>query len=195
MEFWSLWSNFLVYAAIMAVTPGPNNLLCLGNAGTFGFRASLPMLLGMTVSFVFLMSLCGFGTAFFGRFLPGIIPVLSVLGAAYILYIAYLLARSRGVGEGVSKACTFWQAFWFNCLNVKVLLYGLTSFSTYVLPVSSDFWTVVFGVLVLSGFGNGSNFLWALCGDLLRFAFDHYGRYINVVLALLLAYSALMMFV
>ena len=41
------WINFLSYAVVTAVTPGPNNLMSLSNAGRLGFRRALPFNLGI----------------------------------------------------------------------------------------------------------------------------------------------------
>lgn len=43
------WLNFLSYAIVTAVTPGPNNIMSMSNAGRLGFRKSFPFNLGIWV--------------------------------------------------------------------------------------------------------------------------------------------------
>lgn len=186
------WAPFLTFVAVTAFTPGPNNLLSFGNAGTFGLRASIPMLLGMAISFLVVMAVCGLATAALSGALPAAMPVLRVLGSAYILWLAWNLMRS-GCPErrSSSRVCSFRQAFLLQFLNVKVLLYGITAFSTFVLPRTSDP-RFLAGIAVLLAFaGNCANWTWALAGHALHRLFAKYGRPINFALALLLAVGVL----
>ena len=45
------WLSFLSYAVVTAVTPGPNNLLSMSNAGQMGLKRSFPFNLGIWVGF------------------------------------------------------------------------------------------------------------------------------------------------
>lgn len=88
------WLNFLSYAVVTAVTPGPNNLMSLSNAGRLGFRRALPFNLGIWAGFTVVMLLC---TAFCGALsdlIPRIRTPMLVIGAAYMLYLAWKTFRS-----------------------------------------------------------------------------------------------------
>ena len=94
------WLNFLSYAVVTAVTPGPNNLMSLSNAGRLGFRRALPFNLGIWAGFTVVMLLC---TAFCGALsdlIPRIRTPMLVIGAAYMLYLAWKTFRSPPVAEG-----------------------------------------------------------------------------------------------
>ena len=51
------WLDFLSYAVVTAVTPGPNNLMSLSNAGRLGFRRAFPFNLGIWAGFAIVMLL------------------------------------------------------------------------------------------------------------------------------------------
>ena len=82
------WVNFLSYAVVTAVTPGPNNLMSMSNAGRLGFKRALPFNLGIWAGFTIVMLLC---TAFCGALsdlIPRIKTPMLIVGAAYMLYLA-----------------------------------------------------------------------------------------------------------
>ena len=43
--------SFCPFAVVSAFTPGPNNIMLAASAATFGFRATWPHILGITVGF------------------------------------------------------------------------------------------------------------------------------------------------
>ena len=69
------WVNFLSYAVITAVTPGPNNIMSMSNAGRLGFRNSLPFNFGIWAGFSIVMLVC----TFFCNALSSVIPKISAI--------------------------------------------------------------------------------------------------------------------
>ena len=64
------WLNFLSYAVVTAVTPGPNNIMSMSNAGRLGLRKSFPFNLGVWAGFSVVMLSC----TFFCNILSEVIP-------------------------------------------------------------------------------------------------------------------------
>ena len=60
MDQASLFS-FAVFVSIAAFTPGPNNLMLAASGVNFGFRRTLPHMVGVTVGFGSLVIGCAFG--------------------------------------------------------------------------------------------------------------------------------------
>ena len=56
-----LLSGLIAYAFVTSVTPGPNNLMLMASGANFGFRRTLPHLLGVSLGFVFLAAVLGAG--------------------------------------------------------------------------------------------------------------------------------------
>ena len=52
---------FVVFAAVMFFTPGPNNIMLLSSGLTYGFRPTLPHIAGITVGFAFMVGVVGLG--------------------------------------------------------------------------------------------------------------------------------------
>src|SRR5260221_12871124 len=52
---------FVVFAAVMFFTPGPNNIMLLSSGLTYGFRPTLPHIAGITIGFAFMIGAVGLG--------------------------------------------------------------------------------------------------------------------------------------
>lgn len=106
------WYAFLTYAVITAATPGPNNIMSMSNAGRLGFRRALPFNLGIWVGFTIVMVLCTLFCTALSALIPAIRLPMLVLGAAYMLYLAWGTFRSSDViqedhpGRGSCPACS-----------------------------------------------------------------------------------------
>lgn len=191
----TLLSAFWTYTFITALTPGPNNILALSAATTHGFRQSTRVLTGMSLGFLIVMLLCA-GISFSLAVIdPAIVHLLSWVGAAYILWLAFKIATSPAAEERTEpEPIGFWASFGLQFVNVKIILYGITALSTFVLPQTQALnWVVAVSVL-LALIGTFGNVCWALAGHLFQRAFRRYGRQLNILLALLLVYCAVRIF-
>src|SRR5262249_13444289 len=85
---------FIVFAIVMFITPGPNNIMVLSSGLTYGFRRTMPHIAGITIGFAFMIAAVGlgFGTVFIAY--PVLQSVLKYAGAAYLVYLAVAIAMS-----------------------------------------------------------------------------------------------------
>ena len=94
---------FLTFFPI-TISPGPANLLLSSSSAQFGIRRTLPLLWGIFSVFaiqIFVVAI-GIGEIIF-RF-PLLITIFQYIGAAFLLYLAYLFFRSSGItGETEAK--------------------------------------------------------------------------------------------
>jgi threonine/homoserine/homoserine lactone efflux protein len=84
----------IAFAAAMSFTPGPNNALVTVSGASFGFRRSLPLLLGITLGFALMVAIVGLGAARLFQALPALHQALKVGGSAYLLWLAWRIARA-----------------------------------------------------------------------------------------------------
>src|SRR5262249_10609771 len=47
---------FIVFAIVMFITPGPNNIMVLSSGLTYGFRRTVPHIAGITIGFAFMIA-------------------------------------------------------------------------------------------------------------------------------------------
>lgn len=188
-------SGFLTYTLITALTPGPNNILALSSVNQHGFRRSLRVLAGTSAGFLVLMLVCGIFTYTLISVLPSLTNWLVWIGAAYILWLAWKIANSSPAADDSSeRPLSFWLSFWLQFANVKIILYGITALSAFVLPYTQNILSVTAVSVLLAVIGCLGNLVWALAGHLFQSIFRQYGRLVNRVLALLLIYCAVRMF-
>src|ERR1700751_2654735 len=85
---------FIVFAIVMFITPGPNNIMVLSSGLTYGFRPSVPHIMGITAGFAFMIPAVGPGLGTIFVAYPVLQTVLKYMGAVYLVYLAVGIAMS-----------------------------------------------------------------------------------------------------
>ena len=189
------WYAFLTYAVITAATPGPNNIMSMSNAGRLGFRRALPFNLGIWVGFTIVMVLCTLFCTALSALIPAIRLPMLVLGAAYMLYLAWGTFRSSGVIQEDHAREGFRSGLLLQFINPKIYLYGVMSMEAYILPYYSGRPVILFlFALLLAFIGFAFTLAWAAFGSVFRLLFSRHAQAVNTVMALLLVYCAVSLF-
>lgn len=189
------WYSFLTYAVITAATPGPNNIMSMSNAGRLGFRRALPFNLGIWVGFTLVMALCTVFCTALSALIPAIRLPMLVLGAAYMLYLAWGTFRSSDVIQEDHAREGFRSGLLLQFINPKIYLYGIMSMEAYILPYYSGQPAVLlFFALLLAFIGFVFTLAWAVFGSVFRLLFSRHARVVNTIMALLLVCCAVSLF-
>lgn len=191
-------ATFLWFILLTAYTPGPNNILAMSHAIRHGFAKTLPLCMGMQTGFFVVIGGCVLFSSFLRSFAPAAEPVMRLLGAAYIAYLAWNTWRDKGGrdNDGEDTPTTgFGTGLLLQCVNIKFILYGLTAMSTFIVPHSEHIYEVIAYCLILIAGASSANILWALFGNAFQKIFSRYGRQLNAIMALLLLYCAVMLVV
>lgn len=164
---WDLVWTVVPFAISMTASPGPNNVMVTASATNFGFRRTLPQILGFALGLWVMILLVGIG---FGRVLeafPILHEGLKYAGAAYLLYLAWRIATSSAPGEvaGKERPLSFLEAALFQWLNPKAWVVTLGAVTTYTNPArdllaQALIISAVFGVICLPSVS-----AWALFGE------------------------------
>lgn len=131
-----IFAALLVFAFVTSITPGPNNLMLLASGVNFGFRRTVPHMLGIGAGFLLLLLAVGFGLgAVVARF-PALHTGLKVIGGLYLLYLAWRIAMSRAIGEarGTGRPLSFLEAAAFQWVNPKAWVMALAAMAAYTDP-------------------------------------------------------------
>ena len=190
---------FALFAFVSSITPGPNNLMLLASGMNFGFRASMPHMLGISGGFFILLLAVGFGLGeVFARY-PITYAVMKWAGAIYLVYLAWRIANAGAVDDPSEGAASnaikptplsFAGAALFQWVNPKAWVMAASTFSIYLPPASG--WAMV---LAFSALFAAINLpcvsCWTLFGSKLkRWLKDpRYARVFNIVMAVLLLAS------
>jgi threonine/homoserine/homoserine lactone efflux protein len=189
----SLLIAFVMFAAVMFFTPGPNNIMLLSSALTYGFRRTLPHLAGIVIGFAFMVGAVGLGLGTIFITYPVLQTILKYAGAAYLIYLAAHIAMSGPVTPGQDNArgpMTFWGAAVFQWVNAKGWVMVIGTITAYA-GIASFPWNIVIQVVISLLIGAASCVAWALFGSALRpwLTSPRAVRTFNVVMAILLLAS------
>lgn len=124
----------MLFAFASSVTPGPNNLMLMASGVNFGFRLTLPHMLGVSLGFAFMAILVGVGIMQVFDAYPISYILLKIFSVCYLLYLAFKIATASGsIGNVKVKAqpMTFIQAVAFQWVNPKAWSMALTAVSVY----------------------------------------------------------------
>lgn len=188
----------IIFIHLLAVaSPGPDFVLAVRNSLTYGRRAGLFTAWGFAMGIIVHLFYCYVGIALLISQVPTLFSAIKIIGAVYLLYIAYQIFIHReskvevNLSENkhvnISDKAAFLQGYWTNVLNPKATLFFLGLFTTAIPPnidnlslgISSFFMIVNTGLwfsLVAIIFTQKKSLE----------IFQNYAVYINTVLALLL---------
>lgn len=189
------WISFLTYVLVTAITPGPNNIMSLTNGSRVGFRRALPFNFGVLVGFSGVALVCTLLSSVLFEFLPVIKLPMMIIGALYMLYLAWKTFKSGSVEEGTEVKVGFWQAVALQFINVKAYIYAIVSMEAFILPHFAGNIPVLLGfALLLALIGFVCTVCWTAFGTIFKLLFSKHGKIVNTIMALLLIYCAVSLF-
>jgi len=135
-ELTALLGPAMLFAFSMSVTPGPNNMMLTASGANFGFRRTLPHIMGVTLGCVGLMAAVAMGLgALFERW-PIIQLALKVVGSVYLLWLAWKIATAPAPSADVSaerRPLQMWQAAAFQFANPKAWIMSISGVASFTL--------------------------------------------------------------
>jgi len=167
---YDVFSALLLFAFVSSITPGPNNIMLLASGVNFGFRRTIPHMLGIGAGFVVLLLAVGLGLGAVLTAFPALHTALKIAGGAYLLYLAWRVATSRTLareGGEAARPMRFSEAAAFQWVNPKAWVMAVTAMAVYT-STEQPFLSVVL-VAAAFGFVNlPSVSTWAAFGTAMR---------------------------
>lgn len=121
------------FAFVTTVTPGPNNLMLMASGANFGFRRTMPHMLGIAGGVALMALLIGLGLMALFEAAPGLNGVLKLASFVYLLWLAYRIATAAPVAARAANArpMTLVQAAAFQWVNPKAWAMCLSAITIY----------------------------------------------------------------
>jgi cysteine/O-acetylserine efflux protein len=190
------FTAFLSYVLITTFTPGPNNLMSMSNASRYGFKKSIFFNIGIFFGFFIIIALCSFFSVTLYSLIPSIKPIMTIIGAVYILWLAWKTYKSKPHTESdnAKNTNTFLSGFLLQFVNPKVILYGITTVSTFIVPYYKSAVVLAIFSAILASVGFVATCCWSMFGSLFQKVLIQNEKVINIIMALLLAYCAVSLF-
>jgi threonine/homoserine/homoserine lactone efflux protein len=188
----------VAFAFVGSFSPGPNNAVLWASGISFGFRRTLPHVVGGALGVGALIVGVAAGVGAFLEAVPAAALVLKVAGSVYLLYVALQVAGSGVIGRAeAAHPLGVWQAAVFQWLNPKAWIFAIALVGTFLpedLPRPVGIALLMAVTLVVVGI---SFTIWAAGGSALSHFIDHGGRrrVVSFVLAALIVASVVLLWV
>ncbi len=193
------WVGFLLAAVALAGSPGPATLSLTATGAAFGARRGIAYLAGIVVGMVAVMAVVASGLVGLVMAVPGAMPVVAGMAAAYFLYLAWRIATAPPLAEANAErqAPTFIAGLALSLVNPKGYAAMAALYSGFVLISGHLAADVAVKVALLTLIIAATSVAWLLAGAMLtrHFREPRSNRAINVAFAVLLVASVLLAFV
>ncbi|MCP1480089.1 threonine/homoserine/homoserine lactone efflux protein [Pseudomonas chlororaphis] len=160
----------ILFAISTCVTPGPNNVMLMSSGVNFGISRTLRHVAGINIGFPLMLIAVGLGAgAVFHRY-PSLHDILQVVGALYMLYLAYRIATAPTVDldDQGGRPLGFTGAALFQWVNPKAWIMAVGAVLAYTTPVGSYSVQILLIALIFFLFGSPCSMVWVLFGRYLR---------------------------
>lgn len=121
MTLTDFWIPLATFALVAGFTPGPNNLMLAASGMNYGFRRSVPHMLGVSLGFPVMLLCITFGVGALIKGFPVLKEVMRVVSATFIVYFAWRIATAETDidVERAGRPFSLWQAALFQWVNPK----------------------------------------------------------------------------
>ncbi len=184
--------SFFVYLVIVTFTPGPANIVILSITHNFGTKKAMEYVYGATVAFSILLTLSAVLNNVLVSIVPRILMVMQIIGCLYMLYLAYQIYKMDSSKVIVQRTTTFMSGFLMQFVNPKVVLFSMTVIPTFVMPYYTTLPALAISVVFIIMIGFSAFVTWVLFGTMFKEFLQRYQKTVNIIMALFLVYSAIM---
>lgn len=159
----------VLFAFASSISPGPNNLMLMSSGANFGFRKTLPHMMGVGLGFTLMVALVGMGVMQVFDLYPVSYMILKWCSIVYLVYLSYKVATSappENKRANKAKPFSFIQAVLFQWVNPKAWTMALTSIGIYA--PDRDVKSVIIVALVFGAVNLPSISVWVVLGQKLQ---------------------------
>ena len=186
--------SFFMFALMAAITPGPNNIMLAASGANYGFRRTLPHIIGICFGFGCLVIAGGLGVGRFLETFPQFFSILKVLALLFLLYLVWKVGTASSPKLSPdSEPMRFHTAALFQWVNPKGVTVVISAIAAYLETASSIWQALPVMVIVFVLVTAISTCLWAFIGSAISdfLSNSHYRITFNVTMAIALLLSML----
>jgi len=159
----------LTFAMTAAITPGPNNIILSTNAVNYGFKKTIPLILGVFFGFLSVLTLCLLGIGEVYKSFPAIAILLKIIAVIFLTYLSIKIFTSNSFSnEKNSRNFSFKDIYFFQIINPKGVTISMSSSAIFIqnkFPYEIEF-ILIFICFVIST--STSAIVWAAIGHSFR---------------------------
>ena len=123
----------ILFGIATAFTPGPNNILSSYSGFNFGFKKTIPLMLGVILGWTTMLTVMASGLIIIFQKYVFLQSIIKTLGTIFLIYLAYKIAFSSTNGsENIKKPVLFFDTFLFQFINPKGVMVAMIAVSTFI---------------------------------------------------------------
>jgi len=125
--------TLIIFGIVAGFTPGPNNITASYSGFNFGFKKTIPLMLGVMFGWTFLLFLMNAGLIIVFLSYPYIQNIIKILGSIFLIYLAYVIAFSKSSqSKRLENPVGFLKTFFFQFVNPKGVIVAMFIVSTFI---------------------------------------------------------------
>jgi threonine/homoserine/homoserine lactone efflux protein len=181
----------------MAYTPGPINIMSMNNAKNIGLRNSILFNFGNYTGHFIVMLVCLAFSKILYTVIPQIQFPMKILGAVYLVYLIVktIFPSKKNETKKTGNNKSFFEGALLQLINIKVILFGITVSSSYLLPYYKSVPILILFSLLMSSIQLTGNIIWTLFGSIMNKLFNKHRTALNIIIAIMLLYCVVKLFV
>ena len=126
------WLALVVFSIVSTGSPGPNNVLLWASGAAFGFRRTIPHIVGTALGIGALALIAAAGLAAIVSAVPTLAVVMKIAASTYLLYLAWQVAGARALERGqLARPMSVVQAAAFQTINPKGWIFALGAIAAF----------------------------------------------------------------
>ena len=123
----------ILLTVVAAFSPGPNNIMSSYSGFNFGFKKTIPLMLGVIFGWTTMLTLMASGLIIIFQKYIFLQSIIKVLGTIFLIYLAYKIAfSSTNESEKIKKPVNFFDTFLFQFINPKGVMVAMIAVSTFI---------------------------------------------------------------
>ena len=125
--------SLILFGIVTAFTPGPNNIMSSYSGFNFGFKKTIPLMLGVIFGWTTMLTSMSAGLIIIFQQYDFLQTILKILGTFFLFYLAYKIAFSSVENnKEIKKPVTFFDTFMFQFINPKGVIVAMIAVSTFI---------------------------------------------------------------
>ena len=123
----------ILFGIATAFTPGPNNIMSSYSGFNFGFKKTIPLMLGVIFGWTSMLTIMASGLIVVFQTYLFLQDIIKILGSIFLIYLAYKIAFSSTThSENIKKPVNFFDTFLFQFINPKGVIVAMITVSTFI---------------------------------------------------------------
>mgnify|MGYP003331476402 FL=1 len=188
----------ILFGIATAFTPGPNNILSSYSGFNFGFKKTIPLMLGVILGWTTMLTVMASGLIIIFQKYIFLQSIIKILGTIFLIYLAYKIAfSSTNESENIKKPVLFFDTFLFQFINPKGVMVAMIAVSTFIDVQNNYFRDALIVIITYFFMAIFSVSSWCLLGKYLRnFATnENFIKKFNYTMSFLLIVCVIMFYV